>query len=396
MNGWYKNRYMRVALGASALAVGLSIVLPAGVALAGSTHQGSSQSSVSAKKKQTDVKARQKTTPGRAAPGNPASRQSRSSAPAPSPAPKPKQRKDKPVDRGAHKATPQKRTPAGQSSQDRAKNKDNKNNSRQATPVATPGAGRQPAPTGIVSGVNKVLKSLTGQRPQLTNQAVAPAPTPAQHRENRCDVAGCLVISPAPKPPKPKPRPGIRALDNRKVVDKAEEELRTWQEGNPSTNYGPDGSTKYGRWYGPNDPTVDWCARFVSWVYAQAGFPLPDMQQDVWDKHDTGFQYVPAGEQWAQKHGMWHDGAAGIQRGDIVTFDWPNGNNESDHTGIVAEVHPDGSIETIEGNSGNQVVRGHYRGDNPTINGYIRVPTNNTLPGHLKTRPGTAPGRPNS
>ncbi|RSM86336.1 CHAP domain-containing protein [Kibdelosporangium aridum] len=387
MNGWLKNRYIRAALSASALAVGFSFLAPAGIALAASTHQGSSQSSVSAKKKQTDARAKQKTTPGRAAPSNPA----------PAPKPKPKQRKDKPVDRGAHKATPQKRTPAGQSSQDRAKDNDNKKrdtktDNQRTAPVSKPGTASQPAPTGIVIGANNILKSLTGQRPKPPNQVAPPPP----HKENRCDAAGCLVVHPAPKPPKPKPRTGIRSLDNDKVVDKAREELRAWLEGNPSTNYGPDGSTKYGRWYGPQDPTVDWCARFVSWVYAQAGFPLPDMQQDMWDKHDTGFQYVPAGEKWAQKHGMWHDGTAGIQRGDIVTFDWPNGNNESDHTGIVTDVKPDGSIETIEGNSGNKVAIGNYERDDPTINGYIRVPTNNKMPGHLKARPGAAPGRPHS
>ncbi|SMD22839.1 CHAP domain-containing protein [Kibdelosporangium aridum] len=395
MNGWLKNRYIRAALSASALAVGISFLAPAGVALAASTQKGSSQSSVSAKKKQTDARAKQKTTPGGGAP----------SKPAPAPKPKPKQRKDKPVDRGAHKATPQKRTPAGQSSQDRAKDNDNKNRdkrdskskdsksiSRQTAPVSTPGTGPQPAPAGVVIGASNVLKSLTGQRPKPPNQAAPPV----QQRETRCDAGGCLVVQPAPKPAKPKPRAGIRALDNDKVVDKAREELRAWQEGNPSTNYGPDGSTKYGRWYGSQDPTVDWCARFVSWVYAQAGIPLPDMQQDMWDKHDTGFQYVPAGEKWAQKHGMWRDGTAGIQPGDIVTFDWPNGNNESDHTGIVTEVNLDGTIKTIEGNSGNQVASGQYRRDDPTINGYIRVPTNTKMPGHLKTRPGAAPSRPNS
>lgn len=400
------NRYVRLGVASFAVAVAITAIGPAATALAASTHKPSSQSQSAKQKKAAPAPAKKKTTPGNSAQSNSAPQRS-ASAPAAAPAPKPKskpQRKDKPPDRSPHKATPKKSTPAGQSSVDRAKSNDKKKSDtrdkqrraeRQTTPAPSAGTGSAPSPSGILGGVNSALKELAG-RPKQPLPTSRTIPLPAD-RQLRCDVSGCLVIHPTPKPQKPKAKPGIRTLDNPDVVDQAEEELENWQ--GPD----PDGSNKYGRWYDQVEPIVEWCARFVSWVYAQAGFPLPDMQIDQWDRGDTGFQYVPAGEAYAKEHGLWHDGTTGVEPGDIVTFNWgagTPGDTESDHTGIVTKVNPDGSIETIEGNSGNQVVRRTYPANDPQVTGYIRPPAaanpptnDNLLPGHLRSRPGTLPFR---
>jgi len=129
----------------------------------------------------------------------------------------------------------------------------------------------------------------------------------------------------------------------------------------------PPGSnvTKYGDWYNPHDRSEPWCARFVSWVYARSGHPLPHIQSA------KGFEYVPYGVTWAKNHHLWHGGLHGVKPGDIVCFDW-NGDGLADHTGIAtSHRHPDGTVSTIEGNDHDNVVGRHVRGG-PTVMGYFR------------------------
>nr|WP_278044159.1 CHAP domain-containing protein [Herbihabitans rhizosphaerae] len=148
--------------------------------------------------------------------------------------------------------------------------------------------------------------------------------------------------------------------------------MRKWQEGGREQ-----GSWTYQQWFDPANPDnwVDWCAQWVSWIFAQAGQPLPDMQTYGGDTKNTGFQHVPAAKAWAKAHGWYHEGTTGIQTGDVVTIDW-EGDGESNHTGIVTKVHPDGSFETIEGNTSptppGDMTRQTYQAGDPNIEGYLR------------------------
>ena len=66
--------------------------------------------------------------------------------------------------------------------------------------------------------------------------------------------------------------------------------------------------------------------------------------------------YCPTMGDYAIMKGMnrsWKD----RKRGDIVLFDF-NGNGESDHIGIVVSVNKDGTISTVEGNTGGNNVNG--------------------------------------
>lgn len=101
--------------------------------------------------------------------------------------------------------------------------------------------------------------------------------------------------------------------------------------------------TKYGAWFGFNG--VAWCAIFVSWVFAHAGWPLPSI----------GFTKGMAGCQTAVKYfrdkGLLihsHD----LKVGDIVFFDW-NGDGRYDHVGIFNgwKDKESGTMYTIEGNT---------------------------------------------
>jgi len=100
-----------------------------------------------------------------------------------------------------------------------------------------------------------------------------------------------------------------------------------------------------------------WCAYFVSWLARNAGVPVGDQGQ--------GFGSVDALYAWAQKSGRALPASSGQdpRPGDLIVWD--------EHIGIVESVRPDGSIQTIEGNSSDRVSRRvHPKGD---AIGYVRM-----------------------
>jgi len=110
--------------------------------------------------------------------------------------------------------------------------------------------------------------------------------------------------------------------------------------------------TKYGKWFGLDG--VAWCGIFVSWCYAQAGFPLPKIG---FSKGYAGCQTAVA---YFKKNGMTTTSPV---EGDIVFFDW-NSDGRYDHTGIFVKWITTDTFETIEGNTavgndsnGGQVMR---------------------------------------
>jgi hypothetical protein len=100
-----------------------------------------------------------------------------------------------------------------------------------------------------------------------------------------------------------------------------------------------------------------WCAYFTSWAAREAGMPLGDNGQ--------GFGSVDALYAWAQQSGRAVPNGPGVvpRPGDLVVWD--------EHIGVVEAVAPDGSVQTIEGNSSDQVSRRtHAAGD---ALGYVRM-----------------------
>ena len=100
-----------------------------------------------------------------------------------------------------------------------------------------------------------------------------------------------------------------------------------------------------------------WCAYFTSWLARGAGVPVGD--------HGQGFGSVDALYAWAQKSGRAIPASSGQdpKPGDLIVWD--------EHIGIVESVRPDGSVQTIEGNSSDRVSRRvHGKGD---AIGYVRL-----------------------
>lgn len=97
--------------------------------------------------------------------------------------------------------------------------------------------------------------------------------------------------------------------------------------------------TKYGKWFGFDG--VAWCGMFVSWCYAQAGFPLPKIG------FPKGFAGCQTAVAYFKKNNMI---TINPVEGDIVFFDW-NNDGRFDHVGLFKKWIDKDNFETIEGNT---------------------------------------------
>ncbi|MEN3536840.1 CHAP domain-containing protein [Microbispora sp. ZYX-F-249] len=93
-----------------------------------------------------------------------------------------------------------------------------------------------------------------------------------------------------------------------------------------------------------------WCDMFVSWVGHQLGIG-PVMGSDA---------YTVEHAHWFADHGRW---GRTPKPGAVVFFNW-NGSEDIDdivHVGLVVKDNGDGTIRTIEGNTGNGAVEARTR-----------------------------------
>jgi hypothetical protein len=102
-----------------------------------------------------------------------------------------------------------------------------------------------------------------------------------------------------------------------------------------------------------------WCAYFTSWAAREAGAPLGENGQ--------GFGRVDDVYAWAQRAGKAVPNGPGVipQPGDLIVWD--------EHIGVVESVGADGTVNTIEGNSSDQVARRTYAPGSRDAIGYVRL-----------------------
>ena len=84
-----------------------------------------------------------------------------------------------------------------------------------------------------------------------------------------------------------------------------------------------------------------WCGAFVNWVFKEVGVKIPNCVSTL------------AGATAFKKNNAWQDAeSATPEIGDCVFFDFPHdGIDRISHIGIVTQVHTNGTITTIEGNT---------------------------------------------
>lgn len=113
------------------------------------------------------------------------------------------------------------------------------------------------------------------------------------------------------------------------------------------------GGQPYWSWYGFGS-RVEWCACFVSWCANECGY----IDAGVIPK----FAGCGTGVQWFKDRGLWQDRNYEPRPGDIIFFDWNDENGQdgdSDHVGIVEKVE-NGTVYTVEGNSGDMCQENRY------------------------------------
>ena len=122
---------------------------------------------------------------------------------------------------------------------------------------------------------------------------------------------------------------------------------------------GNSGGQKFWSWYG-FDSRVEWCACFVSWCADKSGL--------IASGNVPKFSLCSDGVSWFQGKNKWQSGGTTPTAGMIIFFDWDHDGN-SDHVGIVESVSG-GTVNTIEGNSGDKVARRSYSIGSSNIYGY--------------------------
>lgn len=113
----------------------------------------------------------------------------------------------------------------------------------------------------------------------------------------------------------------------------------------------------------------NWCAAFVTWCCREAGFKIPDQPQGYW----ASIALVQSWKYWAKAHDYWHDPKTTVlMRGDIVVFEWFDGDSQLDHIGVVSSHTPGSSyLRTSEGNWGKKTKNGTRQKKN--VMGIVRI-----------------------
>lgn len=125
------------------------------------------------------------------------------------------------------------------------------------------------------------------------------------------------------------------------------------------TQLGNQGGQPYWSWYGFNS-RVEWCACFVSWCADQCGY----IESGLVPK----FAGCVDGANWFKSNGKWQDRTYEPKVGDIIFFDWEV-DGTTDHVGIVEKCE-NGTVYTVEGNSGDACKQRQYAVGSSNIYGY--------------------------
>ena len=143
-------------------------------------------------------------------------------------------------------------------------------------------------------------------------------------------------------------RPGLLAVGARRLVlfvlgpvALRAGGLRRRSRHSPPARSAPTPTARSGPYCNPYGPCEQWCALFVTWVWAHAGVPIPSIPF-------TGNIYA-----WAAAHGRILPFNVLPAPGDAVLFGTgPGSTATSVHTGLVVEVWPDDAVVTVEGDAG--------------------------------------------
>jgi hypothetical protein len=203
----------------------------------------------------------------------------------------------------------------------------------------------------VIARINTLNAALTPPAPPVAPPPSAPVPPAgtASASASPTSFASMLQQAGAPQPTAPGQGAGAALL---RAVQGEVGQKEQPPGSNDSARIAQYRSAVPGGGVGP------WCAYFASWAARQAGTPLGDNGQ--------GFGRVDDVWSWAQSAGRAVPGGQGAspKPGDLIIWD--------EHMGVVEAVLPDGSIQTIEGNSSDQVARRVHAPSEPLV-GFVSM-----------------------
>ncbi|WP_307801649.1 CHAP domain-containing protein [Actinomadura violacea] len=189
--------------------------------------------------------------------------------------------------------------------------------------------------------------------------AIAKAPQQRKAAQDRTPAKAAVprqAAKSAPKAAAPEAAPKERSKPAKPTAAAAIDLARSQIGESPDGN----GDTKFGDWYETTSRAketvardggsvqeysdAEWCDMFISWIGDKLGF-TDQIGADAW---------TVAHAQWFQDNGRWGDTP---KPGAIVFFSWSGGKSSDDiqHVGMVIKDNGDGTIQTVEGNTGNSV-----------------------------------------
>lgn len=98
-----------------------------------------------------------------------------------------------------------------------------------------------------------------------------------------------------------------------------------------------------------------WCQMFVNYIiyYSMGKQCVPRSLPSQGQHSDKGTAYTPWAVDWFKRNNLYSSRTETPKPGDIIYFDWQGGRpNSVDHVGFVVKANSNGTVTTIEGNTG--------------------------------------------
>ncbi len=124
--------------------------------------------------------------------------------------------------------------------------------------------------------------------------------------------------------------------------------------------------------FSPGGVSQHWCADFVTSItkraYQAKGMSIPS---------GFGSSSVLGLQTWGKDSGVYLSTVGSSNKASLIANNVRPGDimiqleNGASHTGIVTKVYPDGSFDTVEGNSSDAVKERHYSADSNILSGFI-------------------------
>jgi hypothetical protein len=95
----------------------------------------------------------------------------------------------------------------------------------------------------------------------------------------------------------------------------------------------------------------NWCAAFVTWCCRRAGYAIPDQPIG----YNATMALVDSWGFWGRQQHLLIDWTTkNVRSGDVLLYEWFDGDSSLDHIGVFLRLRSDGRIEAAEGNARNK------------------------------------------